>query len=178
MKPPRRRTRTAPPNPRDAAEAQGFDTGSRAVEVVIEDVAVGTRTIIKRARVASPLARMSAVTPGMLVAATRFATYFEHMEAGIGLGAPETAAERVQEPRRGDGLGVALLPQERALAAAARYGQGCEAIGVAAMPVVAWVVLAGASLESYAKRHRMRETAASRALVAALERLAEAYECG
>lgn len=171
-----RRTTPPPPSPRDAAEAQGYDTGSRRIPVVVEDVAVGVRATIKVARRASPLP-IAAATPGMRVAAERFVKYFEHMEAGIGLGASETGAERVQEPRSGDPLSVALLPQERALSAAARYGMGAEAIGPAAMPVVVWVVLAGAGLRAFERRHQMRNGAAAPVLLAAMGRLAEAYEC-
>lgn len=177
MTPKPRRRRTRPADPRDQAEALGYDTGSRAVDVVVEHVALGSRSTHPRARRAPRLRGMAGVTDGMLIAIGRFEAYMEHVEAGVGLGAPDMAADRVQEPTPGEAHGVALLPQERALGAAARYGQGVEAIGMQAMPIVAWVALAGMPVTQFARHHRMRRARASAMLVAALERLAEAYEC-
>jgi hypothetical protein len=174
----RTRTRTRrPTDPRDQAEALGYDTGSRAIPVVVEDVAVGVRSTMKVAKRASPVPRMDGVTRGMHLAAERFVKAVEHMDAGLGMGPMQAGAERVQEPRRGDALGVSLLPQERALSAAQAHAVGAAAIGQAAYPVVWDVVVVGMTLAAYDAKRRWREGTARGLLFPALERLAEAYEC-
>lgn len=166
-----------PPDPRTLAEAQGFDTGSRAIPVVVEDVAVGTRTTIKVARRDDHLGRIQDITSGMRLAAARFVRYREHMGAGIGAGPPDLGAERVQEHRVGDGLGVKLLSQERAYTASVMYTKGEEAIGMAAIGVVLWVVVDCKTLSTYDAMRKWREGRGRALLVPALERLAIEYGC-
>src|SRR4051812_40710794 len=89
-----------------------------AIPIEIEDVAVGTRATVRRAKRADPLNRVDGATTGMRVAAAIYRQALEHVGDGRGMGPMPWAAERVQETRRGDGLGVALLPQERAISAA------------------------------------------------------------
>jgi hypothetical protein len=166
------RARHRPPaDPRDAAEALGFDTGSRAISVEIDDVAVGTRQTTKVARRADPLRRVGGVTPGMRAAAARFVRYREHMGAGLGAGS-DVSAVRVQD----DG-GVRLFAQERAYTAAVLYTRGEAAIGPHALDVVLWVVVAGRLLADYDTHRRWRKGTGAARLVAALERLAREYDC-
>lgn len=171
-----RRTRAY--DPRAEAEAHGYDTGSHAVPVDIEDVAVGTRATAKRARRADPLGRVEGCTAGMRVAAAIYRQAWEHCQAGLGMGPMPYAADRVQEHRRGDGLGVALLAQERAISAATWHRRGVQAMGlVASQGVVQWVVIMGGTLADYDDVRRWRKGTASAHMVAALERLADAYQC-
>lgn len=166
-----------PVDARTQAEALGYDTGSRAIPVVVEHVALGTRSTHPRARRADPLDRVADVTPGMRTAAAIYRRAFEHVDAGRGLGPMPWAADRVSEIRP-DGLGVALLPQERALSAAEWHRRGVQAMGLAASEgVVNWVVLRGGSLADYDEMRRWRRHTARDQLVAALERLAAAYNC-
>lgn len=167
-----------PPDPRTEAEAQGFDTGSRAIPVDIVHIAVGTRSTHPQARRADPLNRVADCTEGMKVAAALYRRAIEHVEAGRGMGPMPWAAERVQEPRRGDGLGVTLLPQEAALSAAEWHRRGVQAMGLAASQgVVHWVVVAGLPLATYDETRKWRKGTACEQMLAALERLAEAYGC-
>ena len=173
-----RRTTPPPPSPRDAAEAQGYDTGSRRIPVVVEDVAVGVRATIKVARRADPLNRVDGCTAGMRTAAAIYRQAVEHMEAGRGMGPMPHAADRVQEHRRGDGVGVELLHQERALSAADWHRKGVVAMGLAASQgVVHWVVVRGCGLAHYDEVRRWRKGTAKGQMLPALERLAEAYGC-
>ena len=174
----RRARRPRPPSdPRAQAEALGYDTGSQAIPVVVDDVAVGTRATIKRASRADPLARIEGVTAGMRTAAQRLARYHEHMSAGMGAGPPDASVERVQEARPGEAAGVRLLAQERAYTAAVMFTRGEEAIGMAAIGVVRWVVLEAKPLLAYDARMRWREGWGKALLLPALERLAREYGC-
>lgn len=175
---PARRRRTTPTDPRQQAEAQGFDTGSPGIEVVIEQVAIGTRSTHPRARRADPLNRVALCTDAHRTAAAIYRQAVEHVEAGRGMGPMPWAADRVQEGRRGDGLGVALLPQESALSAAEWHRRGVQAMGLAASQgVVNWVVVRGLPVTSYDEVRRWMRHTAVKQLVAALDRLAGAYGC-
>jgi hypothetical protein len=175
----RTRTRTRrPTDPRDQAEALGYDTGSRGIAVEVEHVAIGTRATHPRARRADPLNRVADCTAGMRTAAALYRRAYEHCEAGRGMGPMDAGAERVQEHRRGDGVGVALLPQEAAMSAAEVYRRGVQAMGLAASQgVVNWVVVRGGSLASYDEVRRWKEGRGKAELLPALQRLAEAYDC-
>lgn len=176
MTPRPRRRRPTPADPRAQAEAQGFDTGSPAIPVTIEHVAVGTRSTHPRARRADPLNRIAECTDAHRSAAAIYRQAVEHCEAGRGMGPMPWAADRVQEARRGDGAAVALLPQEQALSAATWHRRGVQAMGLAASEgVVNWVVLQGGSLSHYDEVRRWREGRGKVELLAALDRLAEAY---
>lgn len=170
----RARPKPRPPaDPRDAAEALGYDTGSRAIPVDVEHIAVGTRSTMPRARRADPLARVACCTPGMRAAAAIYRQALEHVQAGRGMGPLPLAAERVQ-----NGRGGGLLAQEAALTAAVWYRRGVQAMGLAAAQgVVQWVVIAGLPLEDYDATRRWRRHTSRAQLVAALERLAVAYDC-
>jgi hypothetical protein len=171
------RRRTPPPSPRDAAEAQGYDTGSRAIDVVVEDVAVGARQTIKVARRADPLGRVDGCTPGMRAAAALFRRAYEHVDAGRGMGPIDPGRE--QRHTRGDGLGVTLLQQERAMTAAEWHRRGVQAMGLAASQgVVHWVVVRGGTLADYDEVRRWRRHTARVQLLAALARLADEYGLG
>ena len=173
-----RRTATQPTAPRAVAEGQGFDTGSPAVAVVVEDVAEGTRSTIKRARRADPLNRVDGCTAGMRTAAAIYRQAVEHIEAGRGMGPLPYAADRVQQPRSGAGISVALFAQERALSAADWHRRGVGAMGLpASQGVVHWVIIAGLPLASYDETRRWRKGAARAQLLGALARLAAAYGC-
>ena len=174
---PNRRPRQ-PTDPRQQAEAQGFDTGSQAIPVVIEHVAIGTRSTHPRARRADPLNRIAECTDAHRTAAAIYRRAVEHCEAGRSMGPMDPGVDRVQEARRGDGLGVALLPQERALSAAEWHRRGVQAMGLAASEgVVHWVVIAGLPLAEYDDIRRWRRHTARLQLLAAMDRLAEAYGC-
>jgi hypothetical protein len=163
-------------DPRDAAEALGFDTGSRAIPVVVDDVAVGARQIVKIARRADPLGRVEDCTPEMRAAAALFRRAYEHVEAGRGMGPIDPGREN--RHMRGDGLDVRLLPQEQAMSAAEWHRRGVQAMGLAvSQGVVHWVVLRGGTLADYDNVRRWRRHTARVQLLAALERLAEAYGC-
>lgn len=173
---PARRRRSTPTDPRQQAEAQGFDMGSPGIAVVVEHVAVGTRSTHPRARRADPLNRIAECTDGHRMAAAIYRQALEHVEAGRGMGPMPWAADRVQEARRGDGLGVALLPQESALSAAEWHRRGVQAMGLAASQgVVNWVVVRGLPLAVYDETRRWRKGTACGQLVDALERLAVEY---
>lgn len=170
-----RRTRAY--DPRAEAEAQGYDTGSRAIPVVIKNVAVGTRQVIKVAHRVSHLAVMDDVTDAMIKAADILITACEHCEAGKGLGPIDAGADRVQEHRAGDGLGVQLLAQERAITSAARIRRGTQAMGITGSAVVMDVAIVGLPLGVVDKKMRWRNGMGKRVLVAALNALAAEYEC-
>lgn len=173
---PARRRRTPPSDPRQQAEAQGYDMGSPGIAVVVEHVAVGTRSTYPRARRADPLNRVAECTDAHRTAAAIYRQAVEHVEAGRGMGPMPWAADRVQEGRRGDGLGVALLPQEAALSAAEWHRRGVQAMGLEASEgVVDWVVIRGGTLADYDEVRRWRKGTARGHLLAALDRLAEAY---
>lgn len=172
---PRPRTRRQHPDPRAQAEAQGYDTGSRAIPVVIEHIAVGTRATHPRARRADPLNRVADCTDAHRTAAAIYRQAMEHVEAGRGMGPLPWAAERAA---RGGGSAVAMLPQEQALSAAEWHRRGVQAMGLAAAEgVVNWVVVRGLPLGDYDGLRRWRKGVACMQLVAALDRLAEAYGC-
>lgn len=167
-----------PTDPRTIAEGQGYDMGSRAIPVVVEEIAVGTRSTHPRARRADPLNRVDGCTSGMRTAASIYRQAVEHIEAGRGMGPLPYAGDRVQEHRRGDGLGVELMAQERALSAADWHRRGVQAMGLAASQgVVHWVVVAGLPLASYDETRKWRKGTACGQMLAALERLAGAYGC-
>lgn len=154
------------------------DFGTGAIPVVVEEIAVApnSRATFKRARRADPLDRVADATPGHKLAASIFRQAVEHTVAGRGMGPMPWAADRVQEGRRGDGLGVSLLPQERALSAAEWHRRGVQAMGLAAAEgVVNWVVIRGGTLADYDEVRRWRRHTARGQLLAALDRLAEAY---
>ena len=154
------------------------DFGSAAIPVVVEEVAVApnSRATVKRARRVDPLDRVADATASHKVAAAIYRQAYEHTADGRGMGPMPWAADRVQEARRGDGLGVALLPQERALSAAEWHRRGVQAMGLAAAEgVVNWVVIRGGSLADYDEVRRWRKGSARGHLLAALDRLAEAY---
>lgn len=154
------------------------DFGTGAFPVVVEEVAVApnSRATFKRARRADPLDRVADATPGHKLAASIYRQAVEHTVAGLGMGPMPWAADRVQEGRRGDGLGVSLLPQERALSAAEWHRRGVQAMGLAASEgVVNWVVIRGGTLADYDEVRRWRRHTARAHLLAALDRLAEAY---
>lgn len=166
-----------PVDARTQAEALGYDTGSHAISVVVESVALGTRSMHPRARRADPLDFMRDVTTGMRTAAAIYRRAVEHVEAGRGMGPMPWAADRAAEIRH-DGLGVTLLPQERALSASEWHRRGVQAMGIAASEgVVNWVVLRGGSLADYDEMRRWRKGTSAMQLVAALKRLAVAYNC-
>lgn len=166
-----------PVDARTQAEVLGYDTGSHAIPVAMESVALGTRSTHPRARRADPLDRVADVTPGMRTAAAIYRRAVEHVEAGRGMGPMPWAADRVAEIRS-DGIGVTLLPQERALSASEWHRRGVQAMGLAASEgVVNWVVLRGGSLADYDEMRRWRRHTAREQLLAALERLATAYNC-
>jgi hypothetical protein len=173
---PARRRRTTPSDPRQQAEAQGYDMGSPGIAVVVEHVAVGTRSTHPRARRADPLNRVAECTDAHRTAAAIYRQAVEHVEAGRGMGPMPWASDRVQEARRGDGLGVALLPQEAALSAAEWHRRGVQAMGLAASQgVVNWVVLRGGALSAYDAERKWREGRGKVELLAALERLVVEY---
>ncbi len=154
------------------------DLGTGAFPVVVEEVPHGpnSRATFKRARRANPLDRIAEATPGHKLAALIYRQAVEHTADGRGMGPMPWAADRVQEARRGDGLGVALLPQERALSAAEWHRRGVQAMGLAAAEgVVNWVVIRGGTLADYDEVRRWRRHTARGQLLAALDRLAEAY---
>ena len=167
-----------PPDPRAEAEARGYDTGSHAIPVDVVDVAVGTRATVPQVRRADPLNRVVGATQGMRLAALIYRQAHEHTEAGRGMGPMPWAAERVQEHRRGDGLGVALLAQERAVSAATWCRRGVDAMGMAASQgVVNWVVIRGLPLDAYDSTRKWRKGRARSEIIAALGRLEDAYKC-
>ena len=137
--------------------------------------AVDTLGMALRARRADPLARVDGCTAAMRMAAATYRQAVEHIEAGRGMGPMPWASDRVQEHRRGDGLGVELMAQERALSAADWHRRGVQAMGLAAAGVVDWVVIAGRSLGEYDATRRWRKGSARMQLFGALGRLTTAY---
>jgi hypothetical protein len=177
-----RRTRAAAePNRSDfGPQIVNPDTGEvrYAIPIEVEDVAEGTRSTIRRARRADPLNRVDGATDGMRVAALIYCQAVENCVAGRGMGPMPWAADRVQDLRRGDALGVSLLAQERALSAAEWHRRGRQAMGLAASDgVVHWVVIAGLPLDAYDATRKWRRHTAREQLLAALDRLAMAYGC-
>jgi hypothetical protein len=177
-----RRTRTtAEPNRSDfGPQIVSPDTGEvrYAIPIQVEEVAEGTRSTIRRARRADPLNRVEGCTDGMKVAALIYRTSIQHCDAGLGQGPMPWAADRVQEMRHGDGMGVTLLPQERAVSAATWHRRGVQAMGLAASQgVVNWVVVRGLPLTAYDATRKWREGRGKLELLAALDRLAVAYGC-
>jgi hypothetical protein len=176
-----RRTRTAQPIRSDfGPEIVDPTTGEvrYAIPITVEEVAEGTRATVRRARRADPLNRVDDCTAGMRVAALIYRQAIEHVEAGRGMGPMPWAADRVQELRRGDALGVTLLPQERALSAAEWHRRGVQAMGLAASQgVVNWVVVRGLPLGEYDATRKWRKGTACGHLLAALDRLSDAYGC-
>lgn len=146
----------------------------RAVPLVVEDVAVGVRATVKRGRRREAWEGVKGLTPGMHQAALAYRQAWEHLSAGRGMGPMPWGADRVG----GTGIGVALLAQERGLSAAAVHTRGVQAMGLAASQgVVNWVVLRGGSLADYDEMRRWRRHTSREQLLAALERLAAAYNC-
>lgn len=148
-----------------------------AFPIVVEDIAVGVRATVKRGRRREAWEGIKGLTKGMHEAALAYRQAWEHLSDGRGMGPMSWGADRVAEIRH-DGLGVALLPQERALSAAEWHRRGKQAMGLAASEgVVNWVVLRGGSLADYDEMRRWRKGTSCMQLVAALERLAAAYNC-
>ena len=145
------------------------DLGSYAIPRIVEDVAVGTRATVKRARRADPLASIDGVTPSMRSAAAIFAQACEHVEAGRGMGPMPWAADRVS---RGGGV---MLAQERALSAAEWRRRGADAMGVRCEQVVVAVCVVGMTLTAYDAMMRWRRHGARAVLLAGLTVLAEEY---
>jgi hypothetical protein len=123
----------------------------------------------------SNVATIEGVTLGMITAADRFARAWEHTGDGKGMGPIDPQVERARI-QRGDGLGVQLLAQERAITAAAVHRIGTEAAGIAS-PLVHWVVIDGGGLREWETRMSWRNGTARGILLAALLRMADAYEC-
>jgi len=149
-----------------------------ALPVEITEVAAGpnTRATVRRARRADPLNRIEDCTDEMRTAAAIYRQAVEHCESGRGMGPMPWAVDRVQESRRGDGLGVSLLAQERALSAADWHRRGVQAMGLAASQgVVHWVVIAGLPLTEYDAVRRWQRHTSRGQLLAALERLVGEY---
>ncbi|CAB4147503.1 hypothetical protein UFOVP504_30 [uncultured Caudovirales phage] len=149
-----------------------------ALPVEITEVAAGpnTRATVRRARRADPLNRVEDCTDEMRTAAAIYRQAVEHCESGRGMGPMPWAVDRVQEGRRGDGLGVSLLAQERALSAAEWHRRGVQAMGLqASQGVVHWVVIAGLPLTEYDAVRRWQRHTSRGQLLAALERLVKGY---
>jgi hypothetical protein len=149
-----------------------------ALPVEITEVAAGpnTRATVRRARRADPLNRVEDCTDEMRMAAAIYRQAVEHCESGRGMGPMPWAVDRVQEGRRGDGLGVSLLAQERALSAAEWHRRGVQAMGLSASQgVVHWVVVAGWPLTEYDAVRRWQRHTARGQLLAALDRLVAEY---
>ena len=141
------------------------------VRVVIEDVAVGTRGTVKRARRADPLDLIDGVTPGMKMAAEIYRQACGQVEVGRGMG-PLPFGRDV--PGLGNGAG--LLPQERALSAAMWVRIGNASFGSSwAEWLIVEMVIKGASLTDCAQKLRRRKYTARAHLLVALDRLALAY---
>lgn len=70
---------------------------------------------------------------------------------------------------------MTLLPQERAVTAAAAYRQGLAAMGPAAYGAVMWIVIVERSLSQYERFRGWRNGRGKRELDTALERLANAF---
>jgi hypothetical protein len=149
-----------------------------ALPVEITEVAAGpnTRATVRRARRADPLNRVEDCTDEMRTAAAIYRQAVEHCQSGRGMGPMPWAVDRVQEGRRGDGLGVSLLAQERAISAAEWHRRGVQAMGLAASQgVVHWVVIAGLPLTEYDTVRRWQRHTSRGQLLAALERLVGEY---
>lgn len=173
---PARRRRAPPSDPRQQAEAQGYDMGSPGIAVVVEHVAVGTRSTHPRARRADPLVWMPACTAEMRVAAELYRRAWQHCEAGLGMGPLDPEVERARAGYSGLAAAVPLLPQERAISASAWHRRGEQAMGLAASQgVVNWVVIRGGGAAAYDAVRRWRKGTASAQLLAALGRLAVEY---
>lgn len=160
-----------------AAVRELSDFGTGAIPVVIEEVPLGpnTRATFQRARRQQALEKIDGVTKSMLVAAEKFAIAYEHMCEGKGLGPIDPQSDRAVMIR--DGLGVQLLPQERAITSAERHRIGEQAMGLAAYGLVFHVVIAGGGLREWERIARWRNGTARPVLLAALSRLADAYGC-
>lgn len=144
-----------------------------AIPIAVDDVAVGARAYVKRARRREAWESLKGITPGMHLAAMAYRQAWEHCQAGKGMGPMPWGADKT-----GFGMSAFLLPQERALSAAAIHTRGVQAMGLwASQSVVQWVVLDGGTVRTYEGRHGMRHGAGAAQLLAALERLAEAYGC-
>lgn len=150
------------------------DFGAVAIPVVIEEIAVGTRATVRRARRREAWEGVKGLTRGMHLAALAYRQAWEHVASGRGMGPMPWGSDRVSYISSG----VFLLPQERALSAAAIHTRGVQAMGLrASQGVVQWVVLEGGAVRVYEDKHGMRHGAGAAQLLAALERLAEAYGC-
>lgn len=150
------------------------DFGTGAIPVVIEDVAVGVRATVKRGRRREAWEGIKGLTKGMHEAALAYRQAWEHLSDGRGMGPMPWAADRVAH----SASGAFLLPQERALSAAAVHTRGVQAMGLSASQgVVKWVVLDGRPVEAFDVAMRRRKGLASVELIQALGRAAEAYGC-
>lgn len=161
-------------DPRDAAEALGYDTGSRAIPVVIEHVAVGTRGTRPQVMRRSNVAGIEGVTEEMAKAAEAFVRAWEHLCEGCGMGPMDLDAEKPRG-RHGDGLGVVLLPQERAMSAAEVHRIGTQAAGIVGSALVHWVAIDGRGLRAWEQAQGWRNGRAADALRGALSAMADAY---
>lgn len=142
----------------------------RALTIVVEEIAVGTRATVKRARRADPLAGIDGITPSMRTAAAIYAQACEHVMAGRGMGPMPWAADRVGTDRN-----AGLLAQERALSAAEWRRRGKAAMGEQCEHVVACVCVDGLSLAAYDALRRWRKGGGRAVLLAGLTVLAEEY---
>ena len=151
-----------------------IDYGTGAIPVVIEDVAEGTRSTIRRARRADPLSRIDGCTPEMRAAAAIYRQAVEHCEAGRGMGPLPWAIDR---DRRGDGGGAELLPQERAMSAAEWARRGDDAMGNRCAHITRSVVVSGVTLLAYENMMQWRRGGGRTVLLAGLDALAGEYGC-
>jgi len=150
------------------------DFGTGAIPVVIEDVAVGVRATVKRGRRREAWEGIKGLTKGMHEAALAYRQAWEHLSDGRGMGPMPWGADRVAH----SASGAFLLPQERALSAAAVHTRGVQAMGLSASQgVVKWVVLDGRPVEAFDVAMRRRKGLASVELIQALGRAADAYGC-
>jgi hypothetical protein len=141
------------------------------IPIIVEDVAVGTRGTVKRARRADPLDAIDGVTAGMKMAAAIYRQASEHVDAGRGMGPLPFARDMANM-----GHGAGLLAQERAITAADWLRRGSASFGSAwAEWLVCSVVVDGVPLTVCAVKLRRRRHTARAHLLAALERLAVAY---
>lgn len=143
-----------------------------ALSIVVEEIALGTRATVKRARRADPLAGIEGVTQAMRTAAAIYAQACEHVQAGRSMGPMPWAADRVGSDRN-----AGLLAQERALSAAEWRRRGKAAMGADGEHVVMCVCVDGLSLAAYDALRQWRKGGGRTVLLAGLTVLAEEYGC-
>lgn len=151
--------------------ALASDLGSEAIPREFDDVAIGSRHIVKRARRADPLDRID-LTDGQRSAALLWRQAFQHHANGL----PWKLPDAVRERRADDSLRMALWPQERALSASTAYRRGQEVMGEAAYNgAPQFVVIQEWSLAQYDAYREWREGTGKRELKIALDKLARAF---